>query len=159
MLFEEPTATANKLHKHLVALFKAATQPWENAARIVKQKMIQWDRDQQTARQLEQARLQAEEKAKREKERAETVALLTELGLNEQAEYTKNQPVAVQPIILPQNRPVELKYRSNWTFQVVDEDLIPREYLMPNLPKIGAVVRALKGQTNIAGIKVIEEKV
>jgi len=44
---------------------------------------------------------------------------------------------------------------ETWGFAVVDANLIPREYLMPDEDRIGKVVRALKATTNIPGIKVI----
>ena len=47
--------------------------------------------------------------------------------------------------------------RKNWSFRVTNPDLIPREYLMPDLVKIGGVVRALKNQCRIPGIEVYEE--
>lgn len=45
-----------------------------------------------------------------------------------------------------------------WVFDVVDESLIPREYLSVDLVKIRKVVQALKGSTNIPGVKVREDK-
>lgn len=45
--------------------------------------------------------------------------------------------------------------RESWSFEIVDAALIPREFLMVDEKKIGGVVRAMKGSTNIPGIKVL----
>jgi|SRR5215471_4351804 len=160
MLFEEPTRTADKLHKQLVKLFKAATSPWENAARILKQKMIQWDRDQEQARRLEEARLESERNKEAAKERQTTFELLKELGLHERAEELRAEPAAFNPVVLPKSTPdVGLRYRSDWKYRVTDPQAVPREYLMLDHVAIGKVVRALKDKTNIAGIEPYETKV
>ena len=48
---------------------------------------------------------------------------------------------------------------DHWGFEVTDESLIPREYLVPDLKKIGGVVRAMKGQVQIPGIKITHDVV
>lgn len=44
--------------------------------------------------------------------------------------------------------------RNRYDFDIVDVNLIPREYLLVDMAAIGKVVRALKEKTNIPGIKV-----
>lgn len=44
--------------------------------------------------------------------------------------------------------------RNRYDFDIVDANLIPREYLLVDTAAIGRVVRALKEKTNIPGIKV-----
>jgi hypothetical protein len=45
-----------------------------------------------------------------------------------------------------------------WTFEITDEDLIPREYLDISEVRIRKVVNALKGDTKIPGVRVFEQK-
>ena len=45
--------------------------------------------------------------------------------------------------------------RNRYDFEIVDPNLIPREYLLVDTTAIGKVVRALKDKTNIPGIKVV----
>lgn len=45
-----------------------------------------------------------------------------------------------------------------WTFDITDASLIPREYLLVDETKIRKVVAALKGSTNIPGVRVTEVK-
>ena len=44
--------------------------------------------------------------------------------------------------------------RNRYDFDIVDVNLIPREYLLVDTAAIGKVVRAMKDKTNIPGIKV-----
>ena len=45
-----------------------------------------------------------------------------------------------------------------WTFEITDEDVIPREYLVVDESRIRRVVTALKGDTKIPGVRVLEQK-
>ena len=45
-----------------------------------------------------------------------------------------------------------------WTFEITDEALIPREYLLIDESRIRRVVTALKKDTNIPGVRVFEQK-
>lgn len=47
-------------------------------------------------------------------------------------------------------------YVPEWGFIITDESLIPREYLLVDEVKIRKVVKAMKHQTNIPGVKAIE---
>lgn len=49
--------------------------------------------------------------------------------------------------------------RDNWTFEIIDESLIPREYLIPDEVKIRKVVVALKDKTNIPGVKAVNRPI
>ena len=50
------------------------------------------------------------------------------------------------------------KPAADWKFRVVAPESIPREYLTPDLVKIGQVVRAMRGATAIKGIETYAEK-
>jgi len=43
---------------------------------------------------------------------------------------------------------------TEWHFEVTDPQAVPREYLVVDEKKIGQVVRAMKGDTDIPGVKV-----
>jgi len=49
--------------------------------------------------------------------------------------------------------------RDNWSFEIVDESLIPREFLKPDEVKIRSVVIAQKDKTNIPGIKAVNRPI
>lgn len=47
--------------------------------------------------------------------------------------------------------------RTIWKFEVIDEKQIPREYLVVDEKRIGGVVRAMKGEVVIPGVRVYAE--
>lgn len=47
--------------------------------------------------------------------------------------------------------------RDVWRYEVLDPSLVPREYLMVDERKIGEVVRTLKGDVQIPGVRVWSE--
>lgn len=51
-----------------------------------------------------------------------------------------------------------ISFAKVWKFEIVDDSLIPREYLLVNETAIRKVVSALKGKTNIPGIRVFEDE-
>ena len=51
-----------------------------------------------------------------------------------------------------------VSFRYEWDFEIVNPAAIPREYLMPDEKKIRGIVRALKGATNIPGVRAVSRK-
>lgn len=49
--------------------------------------------------------------------------------------------------------------RTDWDFRIISEKEIPRSYLIPDVKKIKAIVKALQRETNIPGIQVIQKKI
>lgn len=52
-----------------------------------------------------------------------------------------------------------IQYRSKWKYEITDEKLLTREYLMPNHAMIQGVVGNKKGATDIPGVRAYEDKV
>jgi len=46
-----------------------------------------------------------------------------------------------------------------WKFRVTNEALIPREYMTPDMVKIGGVARATKGSIQIPGVEIYSEDI
>ena len=63
-------------------------------------------------------------------------------------------------VVLPKETPKmsEIQARETWQFEVVDEKLVPREFMSPDPKKIGAVVRSQKKLANIPGVRIWSEK-
>lgn len=109
-------------------------------------------------------RLQAErlalEAARREQDKLEKRAERAETqGKVEQAEALREQASmvgAVAPVVVPPAKTEGITLRTRWDFRIVDANALPREYLMPDEKKIAGVVRAMKAETRIAGVEVLE---
>jgi hypothetical protein len=66
--------------------------------------------------------------------------------------------VEAAPIVPEAPRASGLSLTETWKFSIVDASLIPREYLVPDEIKIGRIVRAMKGETKIPGVRIYSEK-
>lgn len=55
--------------------------------------------------------------------------------------------------------PGGVSFRDNWTFEVVDAELVPREYLMVDEKAIASVVKGLKEKTDIPGVRVFNKPI
>lgn len=164
-------SAAFRAHKAAVAKRNEMDNPLMAAEKIVKSAMSIWDYEQERLRKEEQARL-AEIARKEEEERRLLEAIAAEeeakaMGATkeeaaQEAAAIMEEPVYVPPPVVPkavpklQGGPV---YRETWTFEVVNAAIIPREYLTPDMTKIGGVVRAMKGATNIPGIRAFSKRV
>ncbi len=104
-------------------------------------------RKAEEARRLEEEkkRLEGEEAARRAREELENRAL--EEAAAKEAQIISPPPVPEKP------KTDGLTLRENWTFEIIDESLIPREYLVPDLVRIRKVVQTLKDKTNIPGVR------
>jgi len=105
------------------------------------------------ARRLEEEkkRLEGEEAAKKAREELERKAL---------EEIAAKEAEIIPPPPIPEKPKTEgLTLRENWTFEIVDESLIPREYLVPDPVKIRKMVQVMKDRTNIPGIRVFNNPI
>lgn len=110
-----------------------------------------WNMEQERKREAEQAKLDAKREAKIEKLAAK----------NEEREAKGLAPKDdFVPVV--QAAAVEkagLSFRTVYRFEIEDASKVPKKYWVIDETAIGAEVRAAKGQIEIAGVKVIIEKV
>lgn len=164
LAFDESIKKAHDTHKSLVAKKKEFYSPLENAERIVKRKIRYYEDDMEQKRlDLEaKAREEARKKEAKEKERLEAKAEKAVFAgdaekaeeLIDKAEDVEVLPETVAPTI---ERKKSLGIRRDWSWRVVDMDKVPKIYWMLNRPKIGQIVRTMKGDTRISGIEVFQE--
>ena len=104
----------------------------------------------------EAARKAAEERRLQEAMEAEAAGDAAKAGelLETLVEVT---PVEVPTVVVPTLKAEKVAGAGamveRWTFEITDPQAIPREYLTVNESAIGKVVQALKGQTNIPGVR------
>lgn len=186
LLYDKPTAQAHELHKTLTTRRGALLKPLKVAKDDVSRSVRAYERkvaeDAQRVRDIavakaraeaeakqaeEQARYEAEQK-RAEDERIEQAVALEAQGKKEAADTVLSTPVmtappppVAPPVVSLPPEPVREKPkgmgRESWKFRIVNADLIPGEYLWPNMTLIGQVVRANKGATSIPGIEVYAE--
>lgn len=138
---------------------KEAAQPLLEAEAKIKRSMIAYSDEQDRIRREEQRR--QNEAAEKERQRLADIAeRAAAKGQDKKAENFADRAAMVQaPVVQTQAPKVGgISIPKVWTFEITDEDLIPREYLEVDLVRIRKVVTALKGDTNIPGVRVFEQK-
>jgi len=97
----------------------------------------------------ESARRQAEadRRAKEEQDRILTAAA---------AKESKLEPIVVVPEKIVNK---DLSRRDNWTYEIIDEGLIPREYCIPDWVRIGKLARIEKSNLKIPGIRAVNKPI
>lgn len=101
----------------------------------------------------EESRKRAEEAAAKARVEADKAARLAV----ERAEQAANVQVIAPVLASTVNKTKGIGARKNWKFKIVDEDLIPRQYLTPDICQIGKEVRAAGDTLNIPGIRIYSE--
>jgi hypothetical protein len=164
--FDPHCKRAYEAHRALTKEKADAEAPLTQAERIIKDALRAYDAEQDRIRR-EQQRI-ADEQARREAEdRAlEQAAAMEREGreLGDAALVAEAQAVIEQPVIAvaapvakATPKVAGIAMRKTWAFRVVNEALIPRQYLNVNETKIRGVVRALGASAAIPGVEVFEE--
>lgn len=153
--FDGAIRKAHEAHKAMLAAKNMHDAPLTEAENLVKRKMSAWSQEQERIRREEEARLRQEALRRAEEERLAQAEALEAQGQQEAAEAILDVPVAAAPVVVPKSVPkVEGVYETKrWTFEVVNEDLIPREYMMPDTTKIGQYARMMGDKAQMPGVE------
>ena len=152
---------AHETHREALAQKKKAEAPLVEAEGIIKPQIAAYQAEQERIRRAEEARIRAE-LAKAEEEARLQAAIEAEAeGRKEEAEEILEEPVQVAPVVLPKAMPKleGVSTRKIWKYRIVDESKIPREYMMPDLAKIGGVARSLGDKARIPGVEIYPEAI
>lgn len=163
--FDPHIARAHDQHKALIAEKKKFTEIPTQALEILKPKIAKYIQDQDDARR--QAEREAELKRQEAKRLQETAvvkawhlvdndqAVEAEQVLEQAAEKAEEVQSTAPPI--PEKPRAAVSLKTLWDFEIVDVEKIPRKYMVPDLVTIGKIVRAVKDQADIPGIRVFQK--
>lgn len=166
--FDPHVRRAHEAHKALVKEKADAEAPLTIAETTIKRALVLYTEAEERARREEEKRLQAEAQRQEEARRLEEAAALEAAALETgdvemlaTAQEIVAAPVVAPVVVLPKATPkvAGISYRDVPKFRIVNEALVPRQYLMVNETAIGAVVRGMKGKVTIPGVEVWIEKV
>jgi len=136
--------TAEQERKRLEAI--TAIRRAEDQRRQIEEKALR------EAQEAEMRARAAKNEEDRERARAEVDAILDK-AIEEETKL-------VPSFIIPEAPKSEgLSMRDCWDFEITDEALIPREYLVPDESKLRRVVKAMKDKTNIPGIRAVNRPI
>lgn len=153
------TGPMNAALKKVNDFFRAPAEKLVAIEQLIKRKLGAYHEEQQRIAAAEQAK--ADERARKEREKLEQRAAAAEAsGKVEKAAALQTQAATVVAPVIVREAPkvAGVQMRDAWKFQVVDPNLVPREYLVVDETKIRKVVAALKQDTNIPGVRVYSEK-
>jgi len=148
---------AYKAWKTITETIASFTKPLEEAAKICSRKAYDWKSEEEKRRQIEADRVRKENQKKLEDERLRQAEAVAAQGKPELADAILSEDTTVAPVEPEKlEKPAGVTMRENWQFEIVDEKLLPREFLTPDTKKIGQVVKAMKAATAIPGVKVYD---
>ena len=160
-LFRPHIARAFEAHRAVLADRHRLDVPLVEAEGILKRRIAAFTVAEE-ARRLADARRQA---AAAEEARItrlwQEVEDLEEAGYHGEARELVGDWVSAPPRMVVTPPPVRLEgiqRREVWHFDVIDVAAVPREYLTVDQQKLGAGVRALKGTTQIPGVRIWAER-
>jgi hypothetical protein len=158
--FAPMKAAAVRAHKAILDQEKQVLAPLVEAEGYIKLAVAHYAEAQERIRRAEELRLREEARLAEETRRLEEAAAAERAGDKEAAQAIIEAPVATPVVTLASSTPkvAGLSYRETWSFEIVDANAIPREYLVPDMTRIGQVARALKGDARIPGVRVYSVK-
>lgn len=158
--FDPIAKKAHDAWKEVLAQKKRHIEPLETADKILRRKAADWFAEQDRIRREAERQALEEARRKAEEEQIARAQFLQDAGALELAEKVIEQPVKVGPVKVAAPAPDKngVGFREVWTFEIVDASLLPREFLIPDEVAIRKRVQAMKGETNIPGVKVSVRK-
>jgi hypothetical protein len=166
-------------HQEVVQKEKSALAKIEPIVNAVMRNVADWRAEEDRKRleveaaayRTEQLRIMTEAEAKRKADAALLAAEQAEAQgdqktadkLIEKAAKIEEKAAALAPpaapIIPPKPVTEGLSMRDNWCFEIEDETILPRRYLIANEVAIGKDVRTSKGQIDIPGVRIFNRPI
>jgi hypothetical protein len=142
-------------HREAIAQQKKVENPLIRAEELIKARISTFLIEEERLRKLKEARLRKIAEAEAEERRlADALAAEAEGDTEEAQAILDEEPAFIPPPIVA--RTVEtgggIAMKTNWKFRINDASKIPREFLAPDLVKIGGYVRSMKEAAKIPGV-------
>lgn len=146
---------ADEAHKALTAERAKELAKVKPLKEYINKEQTTWNLEQERKRKEKEEQLRIETLKREEEERLKAALQAEAEGNKAEAEAILEEPVFVPTPIVEKTVPkvAGQTMTTTWRWRILDERLIPREYLIVDEMKINGVVRALHGKTNIPGIE------
>ena len=169
--FEEDRKTTHEAYKAITTKIADMTNLLKKGESIVKSKLSDYQRELDRKRRIEEekirkeqekTRLENEKKQRIEREKREAEAIEKNIPISEIPEpEDENQidlfetSVPVPIIKAPETKGVT--FAKVWKWELEDISKVPMQFLILDEKKINGLVRAMKADVNITGIRVYED--
>jgi len=159
---KEMTAPLDETKRRIMDFFRQPLERLSGAERLIKGAMVGFTQEQERIRQEEEQRIQAlarEEQERLDKLAMEGIAQAQKEGNLEKAAKILDSVVQVAVPIVQSEKPKVpgIKTITRWRYKVIDEALIPREYLIPNEKLLADMAITTKGAIKIPGVEFYSE--
>jgi hypothetical protein len=161
---KEMTVPLDETKKRIMDFFRQPLERLSNAERVIKAEIVRFTQEQERLRRIEEERLQAlarEEQRRRDEILEKQIAQAQEQGDNKTAEaLLESATQAAVPVVQAERPKVEgIKIGAHWKYRIIDEGLIPREYLIPNEKLLASIAVSSKGTVKVAGVEFYPETI
>lgn len=139
--------------------FRPARDASAKARAIMDQKLTAWNQQKERLRLAEEAKLREKARAEEAKLR-DQAAKLEQKGKTVQAQAKLEAAESIPtPAVVDTTPKVKgMHFREDWDFEVINADDVPDQYWCLDLDKIRKLVRATKGELEIAGIRIFKKQ-
>jgi inorganic triphosphatase YgiF len=154
-LLGDERAAAHSLWKSIVAKIKQFTDVYDEAKKIVSGKAYKWEQDEKARIAIETEKLRKEAERKAEEERLAQAEELEKAGNTAMADAILDEPINVAPPVIETPQGIKgTSSRENWQYEIFNESLLPRGFLIADTKKIGKYVKDNGAQAKIPGVRV-----
>ena len=151
--FEPSVKAAHQAHKAVVAQRDLHKDKVSGARAIGKQKIMAWEKIKREEAEVEQRRLEAIAKKQAEDAALEMAAEAERSGDKATATAIISAPVYVEPVVMAPTTPKrQTKIPEAWGYRIINQNLVPREFMTVDAIKLGGMARATKGAVKIPGV-------
>jgi len=151
-------ASMHAAYQNVLDLIKEVAGPLEAARKILNDKIYVWRKEEQRRREAEAAREREAQRKRIEDERIKQAEKVSEAGRPDLADKILSEKIVVAAPEPPKVAAVAGSVmKENWKGHVIDESVLPREFMTPDLVKLNKVTKAMKGDTKIPGWEVWDE--
>jgi hypothetical protein len=165
--FDPIIKKAHETHQESLAQKNKYFVPLKNAEGKIKKLMVDYTTAQELKAKLEQKKLQdiADAEAKKQQKILdEKIARAQASGKTEKVEELIEKKENVVPITVPViasqiETPKGISFKDNWKAIIIDANLIPREWCMPDEKALNIFAKSTKGTKQIPGVEFKCEKI
>lgn len=155
------TDPINQSLKRIRGLFAPAEEAGEKYLRAIKDAHNAYVMEEQRKARAEEARLAeiARKEAEELKEKAKDEAFAGNTEVAQDLEQQAEETETLVPTVAANVRKVDaVAMKTYWSAEVVDINLVPREYMIVDQKKLNALAVATKGPSNIAGVRFVSRQ-
>jgi hypothetical protein len=156
----EMTRPLDQAKKSIMEFFRQPMDALDTLERNIKSRIISYQQEERRKADIAQKKLQAAADAKAKELRDKAAAEAAKGNTAKAAQLmdkAAEKEVAVPVVAADIPKVAGVFTKQVWKYQIIDVNAIPREYMIPDEKKIGAMARASKGTLQIPGVKIYPE--